>query len=426
MARGCIDRSPGFHDPAMETTAPDVRRHFLRDRLREVLQHAAAHTSHLQGRLESAGLTIDRLVEPDDLFRLPPLRKRELPHLQEKAPPFGGLVAVPAHSLQRIFISPGPIYDPEGAGPNYWRMARAMYAAGFRQGDIVLNTFAYHLTPAGSMCDEGLAALGCVVIPMGGGNTETQVQVLRDVQASGYVGTPSFLHTILQRAEESGIKPLRDLSLEVAFVSGGMLPESLRALMHKVYGVSVTQAYASADLGLIAYECQERFGMHVAEELILQIADPETGQPVSDGMAGEVVVTTFNTVYPLIRFGTGDLSVLDPAPCVCGRTTPRLIRILGRADDVTKIRGMFVHPGHLDAVIAEMPEVTRYQLVVRRKGFEDDLSLRIEAEHPPQDLVPRLEARVRDAIKLRTQVEVVPQGTLAQDGKKILDERTWE
>ena len=426
MGRGVVDRSPGFYDPTMETMAPDVRRHFLRDRLREILQHAAAHTSHLQGRLESAGLTIDRLVEPDDLFRLPPLRKRELPHLQEKAPPFGGLVAVPAHGLQRIFISPGPIYDPEGAGPNYWRMARAMYAAGFRQGDIVLNTFAYHLTPAGSMCDEGLADLGCVVIPMGGGNTETQVQVLRDVQASGYVGTPSFLHTILQRAEESGINPLRDLSLEVAFVSGGMLPESLRDLMHKTYGVSVTQSYASADLGLIAYECQERSGMHVAEDLILQIADPQTGQPVSNGLAGEVVVTTFNTVYPLIRFGTGDLSVLDPAACVCGRTTPRLTRILGRADDSTKIRGMFVHPGQLDAVIAEMPEVARYQLVVRRKGFEDDLSLRIEAGNPPQDLVPRLEARVREAIKLRTQVEVVPQGTLAQDGKKILDERTWE
>ncbi len=301
-----------------------------------------------------------------------------------------------------------------------------MFAAGFRRGDIVLNTFAYHLTPAGSMCDEGLAALGCVVVPMGGGNTETQVQMLRHVQATGYIGTPSFLHTILQRAEESGIKPLQDLSLEVAFVSGGMLPESLRALMHKAYGVSVTQAYASADLGLIAYECQERYGMHVAEDLIVQIADPQTGQPVSNGLAGEVVVTTFNTVYPLIRFGTGDLSVLDSAPCVCGRTTPRLTRILGRADDSIKIRGMFVHPGQLDAVIGEMPEVARYQLVVRRKGFEDDLSLRIEAGHPPQDLVPRLEARVRESIKLRTQVEVVPQGTLAQDGKKILDERTWE
>jgi len=426
MVRGVTDRSPGYYDPALETMTPESRRQFLRARLKETLQHAAERAPHLTTRLQAAGLTIDQLAEPDDLFRLPPLRKRELPSLQKQVPPFGDLVAVPPSALQRIFISPGPIYDPEGAGPNYWRMARAMFAAGFRRGDIVLNTFAYHLTPAGSMCDEGLAALGCVVIPMGGGNTETQVQVLRDVQATGYVGTPSFLHTILQRAEEAGITPLRDLTLELAFVSGGMLPESLRTVMHQGYGVSVTQAYATADLGLIAYECPLRSGMHVAEDLIFQIADPETGQPVPDGMAGEVVVTTFNRVYPLIRFGTGDLSVLDPAPCGCGRSTPRLTRILGRADDVTKIRGMFVHPSQLDAVMVEVPDVTRYQLVVRRAGFEDDLVLRIEAAGAPGEVVARLESRVREAIKLRTRVEVVPQGTLPQDAKKILDERTWD
>ena len=426
MGRGVVDRSAGFYDPVMETMAPDSRRHFLRDCLREVLQHAAARTSHLKGRLEAAGLTMDRLVEPDDLFALPPLRKGELPHLQEKSPPFGGLVAAPAHGLQRIFISPGPIYDPEGRGPNYWRMARAMYAAGFRKGDIALNTFAYHLTPAGSMCDEGLAALGCVVVPMGGGNTETQVQVLRQVQATGYVGTPSFLHTILQRAEETGVIPLQDLSLEVAFVSGGMLPESLRSVMQREYGVSVTQAYATADLGLVAYECPVRSGMHVAEDMIVQIADPENGGSVPDGTAGEVVVTTFNAVYPLIRFGTGDLSLLDRVPCGCGRTTPRLARILGRADDVTKIRGMFVHPGQLDAVMVEILEVTRYQLVVRRKGFEDDLTLRVEGPGVAADLPALLEGRVRDTIKLRSRVEVVPSGTIPADGKKIVDERTWD
>ena len=410
----------------METMAPDARRHFLQERLRDILRHAATHTVHLPRRLEAAGFSLEQLAEPDDLFRLPLLRKRELPPLQEKDPPFGGLLAVPAHTLQRIFISPGPIYDPEAAGPNYWRMARAMFAAGFRRGDIALNTFAYHLTPAGSMCDEGLAALGCAVIPMGGGNTETQVQVLRHVQATGYVGTPGFLHTILQRAEEMGIKAPQDLSLEVAFVSGGMLPESLRATMHERYGVKVTQAYASADLGLIAYECPRHLGMHLAEDVIVQIADPETGQPVPDGAAGEVVVTTFNKVYPLIRFGTGDLSVLDPLACACGRTTARLARILGRTDDATKIRGMFVHPGQLDAVMAEMAEVTRYQLVVRRKGFEDDLTLRVEAAAAGGDLIARLEARVRDGIKLRARVELVPGGTLPADAKKIVDERTWE
>lgn len=426
MARGAIDRTPGFHDPALEAMAPEDRRQFVRDRLQETLQLAWARTTHFHGRLEAADLTLGALVEPEDLVRLPPLRKRELPELQRQAPPFGGLLAVPAESLQRLFISPGSLYDPEGAGPDYWRMARAMYAAGFRRGDLVLNTFAYHLTPAGSMCGEGLAVLRCVVVPMGGGNTETQVQVLRHIQATGYVGTPSFLHTILQRAEEGGLVPLRDLSLEVALVSGGMLPESLRGTLGERYGVSVTQAYASADLGLIAYECPERAGMHAAEDLILQIADPETGRPVPDGTAGEVVVTTFNPVYPLIRFGTGDLSILDLTHCPCGRTTPRLTRILGRADDVTKIRGMFVHPAQLDAALAGVPEVTRYQLVVRRKGFEDDLSLRVEAPDSRAGLAPALEARIREAIKLRSRVEVVPAGTLPADAKKILDERTWE
>src|SRR5574341_1038022 len=277
MHRGAIDRSPGFYDRAMETMAPDARRHFLQERLRDILRHAGTLTSHLTLRLNAAALSLEQLREPDDLFRLPPLRKRDLPSLQEKDPPFGGLVTVPAHTLQRIYISPGPIYDPEGAGPNYWRMARAVYAAGFRRGDISINTFAYHLSPAGSMCDEGLAALGCTVIPMGGGNTETQVQVLRHVQATGYVGTPGFLHAILQRAEEIGIKPLQDLSLDVAFVSGGMLPESLRSTMREQYGVNLTQAYASADLGLIAHECPQHSGMHLAEDMIVQIADPETG-----------------------------------------------------------------------------------------------------------------------------------------------------
>lgn len=426
MARGGIDRSPGYHRPAMETMAPESRREFLRGRLHDTLRLAAAQTSHLAKRLEAAGLRLDEIVEPEDLDRLPPLRKRELPELQRQVPPFGGLVALPQRELQRIFISPGPILDPEGSGPDYWRMARALYAAGFRRGDIVLNTFAYHLTPAGSMLDEGLAALQCVVVPMGGGNTETQVQVLRGIQATGYVGTPSFLHTILQKAEETGINPLRDLSLEVALVSGGMLPESLRTTMREQYGVSVAQAYASADLGLIAYECSEHAGMHVAEDLILQIADPETGQSVPPGTAGEVVVTSFNPVYPLVRFGTGDLSMLAQTDCTCGRTTPRLVRILGRTDDMTKIRGLFVHPSQLDAVMAEMPDVGRYQLVVRRSGFEDDLALRVEAANAPPDLAVRLEVRVREAIKLRTRVEIAPAGSLPTDAKKILDERTWE
>ena len=422
-----MDRDSGFFDSALETMTAEARAAYRAARVADVLRVAWDRTPHFPQRLKAAGLALGDLKTPKHLARLPVLRKAGLPELQRQTPPFGGLLAVPVESLRRIFVSPGPIYDPFGPGPDYSRLARAFYAAGFRKGDIVLNTFAYHLTPAGAMCEDALTALRCVVIPGGVGNTDTQVKLIHDLQATGYTGTPSFLATILERAGEMGIEVQKAWRLQVAFVSGAMLPESLRADLSKKYGMRVRQAYATADLGLIAYECPRQEGMHLALDLIVEICDPQTGQPLPAGSTGEVVVTTFDEVYPLIRFGTGDLSALNPAPCSCGRTAPRLTRILGRADEVTKVRGMFVHPGQIDEVIARFPEVKRYQVVVTRKGNDDDLLLRVEthAREAPYGMDEAILTALREGIKLRARLEYVPDGAIPDGAKKILDQRTW-
>ena len=422
-----MDRDSGFFDRDLETMTPEGRGAYQGRRLREVLRVAADCTSHFPARLKAAGLSLDDLKSAKDLDRLPVLKKAGLPELQKQDPPFGGLLAVPAASLRRIFVSPGPIYDPCGSVPDYWRLARAFYAGGFRKGDIVLNTFAYHLTPAGGMCEDALTVLGCVVLPGGVGNTDTQVKLIHDLKATGYVGVAAFLATLLDRAGEMGIDVKGTWRLQVAFVSGAMLPESLRAGVRQKYGIRVRQAYASADLGLIAYECPQQDGMHLADDLIVEICDPETGQPVTPGTPGEVVVTTFDDVYPLVRFGTGDLTALNPVACPCGRTSPRIARILGRADDVTKVRGMFVHPGQIDEVMARFPEVKRYQAVVTRRGNDDDLLIRIEtvARAAPHGMDTSILDALRAGIKLRARLEYVPDGTIPDGAKKILDQRTW-
>ena len=422
-----MDRESGYFESALETMTAEARAAYQAARVAEVLRIAWDRTPHFPQRLKAAGLAPGNLKTPRDLARLPALKKGSLPELQKQDPPFGGLVAMPVEALRRIFVSPGPIYDPIGPAPDYWRLACAFFAAGFRKGDIVLNTFAYHLTPAGAMVEDGLTALGCAVIPGGVGNTDTQVKLIHDLKATGYTGTPSFLATILDRAGEMGIDVRAAWRLQVAFVSGAMLPESLRADLLQKYGIRVRQAYATADLGLIAYECPRQEGMHLADDLIVDICDPELGQPVTPGTAGEVVVTTFDEVYPLIRFGTGDLSAVNPEPCRCGRTSPRLTRILGRADEVTKVRGMFVHPGQIDEVLARFPEVTRYQAVVTRKGHDDDLLLRVEthSREAPFGMDEAILGALRASIKLRARLEYVPDGTIPEGAKKILDQRTW-
>jgi len=417
-----------LYDPQLEAMPEEQRRAYRTERLRAAVQQAYAHSPDFRRRAQAAGMTPDALRTAEDLIRLPILRKSALPEVQAADPPFGGVLGVPLSRVARIFQSPGPIYEPEGCTPDYWRMARAFYAGGFRAGDIVQVTFAYHLAPGGWICDSGLRALGCIVVPAGVGNTEAQVRLLRDLRVTGLVGTAAFLCTLLAKAEESGIDVANELSLRVASVSGAMMAESTRRLMAERYRLPVRQIYAIGDLGLVAYECQEAAGMHIADDLILQIVDPQTGEEVAVGEPGEVVVTTFDPVYPLIRFGTGDLSSIMSAPCPCGRTSARLTGVLGRVDEITKIKGVFVHPRQLDALAEAVPEVRRCQIVVRLRGHEDEVSLRVELEGgmASMPVMARLREQAKAILRVSPTVEVVPPGTIAEGAKAILDERRWD
>ncbi len=414
-----------FYDPREGLSRPEWER-WLHGRLAETI--AVAHERTPAGRraVEASGRSPESLRWPEDLSRLPLLRKSDLPALQAASPPLAGWNAIPVERLRRLFVSPGPIYDPEGAVLDYWGFAAALHAAGFRRGDLVLNTFAYHLTPAGAMLEDGLGALGCPVIPGGTGSAEVQARTARDLKARGYVGTPSFLATLLEKMEGGS-------SFQVAFVSGEMLTNSLRGAL-EAQGVRVSQGYATGDVGLIAHECGERDGLHLASRVFVEIVDVHTGQPCPGGETGEVVVTFLSDIYPVLRLATGDLSKLDVASCPCGRGAPRLAGVLGRVGQSVKVRGMFVHPNDVRRAMAHFPQVARYQLVVTRHGHQDELTARIEAPGgtaghsgtPGTDELTHVVAeRLREEIKVRTDVEIVAPGSLSDGAPVIKDERVW-
>jgi phenylacetate-CoA ligase len=360
------------------------------------------------------------------LARLPVTRKSDLGELQKALPPLGGLNATPLEKLNKLFVSPGPIYEPEGIGKNWWRTGRGLYAGGFRAGDLIVNTFAYHFTPAGSMLESGALAIGCTVVPTGTGQTEMQVSTIRDLGATAFVGTPSFLKLIVEKATELGV----DLScLKKAHVGAEYLPPALREAM-RARGIHVSQTYATADLGLLAYESfnpdgSVNDGMILDEQLIVEIVRPGTGDPVAAGEVGEVVVTTFNKDYPLIRFGTGDLSAVLPGQSPCGRTNTRIKGWMGRADQTTKVRAMFVTPKQVNEVLRRHPEVTKARLVVEGETGNDRMTLRCEAADRPTGMVEAIVASIRDVTKLRGEVELVAPGSLPNDGKVIEDLRKY-
>ncbi len=355
----------------------------------------------------------------DALAALPVTRKSALIETQRARLPFGGLAAAAGGELSRILCSPGPIYDPEGRGPDFWRVSRALFAAGFRAGDVVHNCFSYHLSPGGRIFESGALALGCAVVPGGTGNTELQLRVIADVRPHGFAGTPSFLKVLLDKGREGGL----DLSsLAKAAVSGEALPPQLRAGIAD-HGVEVLQSYCTADVGLIAYESPAREGLIVDEGVIVEIVTPGTGDPVAEGEVGEVLVTVFTPEYPLIRFATGDLSAVLPGISPCGRTNMRLKGWLGRADQSTKVKGLFVRPEQVAAVLARHPEVARGRLVVERAGGVDTMTLRCEAEGAPEGLAAALAETLQSVTKLKGRVEIVPRGSLAADGKVIDDLR---
>jgi phenylacetate-CoA ligase len=364
------------------------------------------------------------------LARLPVLRKHELLDQQKarrSTDVFGGYAAVgwgaaARRRALRVFASPGPIYEPEGAGPDYWRMGRALHAAGFRAGDLIHNCFSYHLTPAGSMMETGAHALGCTVFPGGTGQTEQQVQAIAELKPQGYAGTPSFLKLIVEKAGELdvGIASLRRAS-----VGGEAFPPALRDWF-LARGIDAYQSYGTADLGLVAYETAAREGLVLDEDVIVEIVRPGTGDPVDPGEVGEVVVTTFNRDYPLVRFGTGDLSAVLPGPCPTGRTNTRIKGWLGRADQTTKVRGMFVHPSQVAEIARRHPEVRKARLVVSGALADDRMRLEAEVEGEPEGLAARIAESIRDVTKLRGEAVLRAPGSLANDGKVIEDARRYD
>ncbi len=411
MSRG------GDHYDALETRDPEARERALFARLPGHIAHARANAPHF-GEL-FADVEAEGVTSREALAALPVTRKSELIELQKANPPFGGLAAAAPGALARIFASPGPMYEPEARRPDYWRFARAMYAAGFRAGDVVHNSFSYHLTPAGMMVESGAQALGCAVVPGGVGNTELQVQTMATLRPDAYAGTPSFLRILLDEARESD----HDLSsLTKALVSGEALPAALRADI-RGHGVDVLQCYATADLGLIAYESNAKQGLIVDEDVIVEIVTPGTGEPVARGEVGEVLVTTFAPEYPLIRFATGDLSALLEGASPCGRTSMRIKGWMGRADQTTKVKGMFVHPSQVAAVLARHAEVRKGRVVVDQGDGVDVMTLRCEVEGAPQGLAAAIAESLQAVCKLKGRVELVEIGSLPNDGKVIDDVR---
>jgi phenylacetate-CoA ligase len=409
------------HFDTLETRDPELRRKQQLASLRGQIAHAKANAPAFAQRL--AGVDPDDITSPEALAQLPVTRKSELAELQEASKPFGGLAATRYGEARRVFQSPGPLYEPEGARPDYWRLARAMFAAGFRSGELVHNCFSYHLTPAGSMLECGAHALGCTVFPGGTGQTELQVQAMADLCPNGYVGTPSFLRIILEKADEQGIALP---SLTKALVSGEAFPPSLRDALG-VRGIGAFQAYATADLGCIAYETEAREGLVVDEGVLVEIVRPGTGDPVAAGDVGEVVVTTlFNTDYPLVRFGTGDLSAMLSGTSPCGRTNVRIKGWMGRADQTTKVKGMFVHPSQVAAIVKRHPEVTRARLVVDNPGGSDRMTLLVEVPGNASSHAESIVASIREITKLRGEVGFRAPGELPNDGKVIEDARKYD
>jgi phenylacetate-CoA ligase len=418
-------RTSRMYALSLETQSAATRAGFLSGRLAETVRHAYAHAPRVRAQLDAAGMKPVDIRSPNDLLRLPIIRKDELAALQAQDLPFGGLNAVAVEKLARIFMSPGNIYDPQGDAPDFWRFATGLAAAGFRTGDLVQNTFSYHMTPAGFMFDSALRQLGCVVVPAGVGQTELQVRLAADLGVTGYTGTPSFLHTLLTKARELNTP----LKIEVAFVTGEMLPASLRAELETDFGVRVLQGYGTADLGLIAYECAEKDGLHLHPECIVELIDLETGQPAEPGQPGEIVATLFDQTYPLIRFATGDISAWkEPNTCPCGRTAPKLSGLLGRVGDAVKVKGMFIRASQIDGVMKGFPEVSLYQTIVTREQHQDRLHYLIELTPgaSSQGLAERLAESLKGQIKVRGEVEFVSAGTIVPATKKIDDRRVWK
>jgi phenylacetate-CoA ligase len=415
----------------LETMPVPERDVYLNRRLVEAVDHAYRNAPTARAMMEQAGVQPADVRVMKDLQRLPIVRKTDLIEWQKRNPPYGGFLAIPPGGVERVFISPGPIYEPVQHSGIQW-FAKSFWAAGFRKGDVVVNTFTYHLSPAGILFHEALKDCGATVVVTGTGNTDIQIQTMRDLKVTGFVGTPSFLMSLIKRAEEMGLAVARDLALRLAWFTGEMLPPSLRKVFQEEYHLRTFQTYAVTEPGgAIAYECRENSGMHMMDDYVVEIVDPETGRQLRHGEVGEVVVTpVHNKAWGLLRFGTGDMSSYTIVPCPCGRTAHRLTGIVGRTSDAVKVRGMFVVARQAESAIAGVTAVSAFQFVIGRRDSRDEIVLKAELQDASADqskVSEDLYTRFQDACRVKLdRIEFVEAGTIRPKEPRIVDARKWE
>ena len=417
-----------FYDAAKETMPVKERERFLNEQLREIVNYAYHNAPAVKEKMDRVGVTPSQIATVKDLEKIPITSKDAFSELQKLNPPFGGFLGVP--EIKEVFVSPGPIYEPEIPEVQYIAAAKALYAAGFRKGDRVIVTVSFHMVPAGEHFAGALERLGITMIPTGVGNTELQLQIMHDLKVTGYAGTPSFLMTLIKRAEELGYNFRQDFELKHALVGAEMLPESLRRTFEQDYGIRTQQIYTTAELLLLGYECRQKSGWHIPEEVLIEIVDHQTGKQLPPGEVGEIVVTPFNKIFPLIRYGTGDLSSIIAQPCPCGRTSPRLTGLLGRVGEEVKVRGMFVHPRQVREVMAKFAQITQFQVIVGRHRQRDEITVNLELTDETidkQKLTNDLTKAFQDICRVKAdKIEFVAKGTIPEKHKVIVDERIWE
>ena len=414
----------------LETMLPSSRQEYLDIKLRDHAAYAYEHSPAVKTIFDKAGVKPENITTTKDLEKLPIIRKTDLLEMQKTNLPFGGIIGMPKEDIERVFISPGPIYEIQPSSLKWF--AKSFWAAGFRKGDIVITTFTYHMSPAGVLFHEAIRECGATVVVTGTGNTDLQIQIMKELKVTGFVGTPSFLMTVLKRAEEMGIIFKQDFTIKRAWFTGEMLPPSLRKILEENYGINTFQAYAVTEPGgAIAYECNQKSGMHLMDEYVTEIVDPETGKQLDPGEVGEIVTTQLhNKNWGLIRFGTGDLSSYVIESCPCGRTAPRITGIVGRAGDAVKVRGMFVVARQAEQAIMSFNHVNRFQLFVGRREHRDEMILRAELKDSRIDterLAVDINQKFQDICRIKIdKIEFVAPGVIADKQQGIVDQRKWE
>ncbi|MFH1138621.1 MAG: AMP-binding protein [Pseudomonadota bacterium] len=418
-----------FFDKKRETMSSETRRRELEAGLLKIIAHAHGHSRAYRDIWDRAGVEPREILGLDDLPKLPGVHLADLVERKKSDPPLGGFETIPVSDFHRIYANPGPIWQPGEKEYRDQSWAEGLVGAGFRPGDRILNTFNYHLWPFAMMLDDSARMIGATVIPTGVGNTLIQIKALQGLRVNGFFGTPSFLNTLIQRAESLGLDARRDFFLERALTGAEMLPEKLRARLEDKIDVTIRQTYGVVFLGCLGYECLHLSGLHVPSGVIVEVVDPQTGIPVPPGAVGEIAATSFNYSYPMIRFATGDLSYFIPESCPCGRTGPLLGRVLGRLDQATKVRGTFVHPWQTDEVMSKFKEVFKYQAVVTRDKDKDVMTFMVELKEDvprPERLAGLMEREIKELLTVKGAVQIIPRGTIPDFQKKIVDRRPWE